>query len=206
MSVRLLCDCVCRKEIALLADITQITYRITGMRFVWGKQRETSVINFNFFWQPLGGSNYKILDTKKLSRKLCAIERIYYACPFNKFCALFTGFCASQTAQTPTHTHTQSHTQCLAYTQATYSVTQAFIHAPLRVSFRISQQLKHFLKVTNTHAFVNLYEKGIVAAMAAPKKKKRRKIKPNTKMNKTRNPKKSPRRLSPARMLAANPY
>lgn len=108
MCVRLLCDCVCRKEIALLADITQITYRITGMRFVWGKQRETSVINFNFFWQPLEGSNYKILDTKKLSRKLCAIERIYYACPFNKFCALFTGFCASQTAQTPTHTHTHT--------------------------------------------------------------------------------------------------
>lgn len=140
-------------------------------------QRETSVINFNFFWQPLEGSNYKILDTKKLSRKLCAIERIYYACPFNKFCALFTGFCASQTAQTPTPTHTQSHTQCLSYTQATYSVTQAFIHAPLRVSFRISQQLKHFLKVTNTHAFVNLYEKGIVATMAAPQKKKKKKKK-----------------------------
>lgn len=108
MCVRLLCDCVCRKEIALLADITQITYRITGMRFVWGWQRETSVINFNFFWQPLEGSNYKILDTKKLSRKLCAIERIYYACPFNKFCALFTGFCASQTAQTPTHPYTHT--------------------------------------------------------------------------------------------------
>lgn len=116
MSLRLLCDCVCRKEIALLADITQITYRITAMRFVWGKQRETSVINFNFFWQPLEGSNYKILDTKKLSRKLCAIERIYYACPFNKFCALFTGFCASQTAQTPTHTYTRRATLSVSHT------------------------------------------------------------------------------------------
>lgn len=53
MSVRVLCDGVCRKEIALLADITQTTYH-NRYEFCWGEQqqqqRETNVINFNFFW------------------------------------------------------------------------------------------------------------------------------------------------------------
>lgn len=78
-------------------------------------------------------------------------------------------------------------------TQATDSVTQAFIHSPLRVSFRISrlslfflaQQLKHFLKVTNTHAFVNLYEKGIVAAMASKNSKMKKKNRKNGRSKKT---------------------
>lgn len=43
MSVKMLCDGVCREEIALLADITQITYHIIsyqGMSYVGVQQQQ----------------------------------------------------------------------------------------------------------------------------------------------------------------------
>lgn len=41
MSVKMLCGGVCREEIALLADITQITYHIiSGYELCGGKQQQ----------------------------------------------------------------------------------------------------------------------------------------------------------------------
>lgn len=135
---------------------------------------------------------------------MCAIERIYYACPFNKFCALFTGFCARQTA----HTHTLTHNHTPTYTGNRFShpgiysfPTQSFISHLSSLFFFLAQQLKHFLKVTNTHAFVNLYEKGIVAAMASKNSKIKKKPKKKREIQKN-----EAQDLNPARMLAANPY